>query len=229
MTIAAGVSAKGRTGSGSAAVTASVTTSVAGSIFVCACYWGGSQTFVSLGDTKGNVYTQIGTEQTSGTDKSRLYYIENGVGGAGHVATLTVSGTTGVTLLMQEITGGLTSGSLDQNGARTDAASPFTLAAGLTTVQADELLITALFGDSGSNPGTHAETGLGLSTIQAEETDGTTFWTGAEATAVKSATGTFNPSWTESGATAGMVFLATFKAAIAAGITVKNLAAMGVG
>ena len=218
MAISIGVSAKGRTVSGAGITSSSVTSAASGSAFVLAVIYDASVTFTSVGDSKSNVYTQIGTTQSYGTSgRARLYYKENGVGGASHTFSLVTSGSGACTIFGIEILGGALSGILDQSSNRADTASPFTLAAGLTTTQANEALLTFLAGDSGSNPSTHAETGLGSSTVQIQETDGTQFYTGAVATALKTATGTFNPSWTETGAVNGAVFLATFKEATASG------------
>jgi hypothetical protein len=221
MAIAWAQSTKARTASGLSQTTSGLTTQATGSIFVIAAQWSrNSGTFSSVSDSKGNTYTLIDTQlDWEGVNGGwRLYYCENGTGGASHTATFTLTGSNGpITIFFGEITGALTSGSLDQHIRREDTASPFTLAAGLTTTQADEIVVSFVGGNSGSNPATHAESGLGSSTIQtaSEETNGSTFWTAAIATAVKSSTGTFNPSWTESGASAMAVGLATFKAASA--------------
>jgi len=222
--IAAGASSKGRSASTTSQATTGVTTQSSGSTFFVAFIWD-TGNFSSISDSKSNSYTQIGTEQVQTGTKMRAYYCQNGTGGSSHTATIGLSTASPVTVLFLEITGGLTSGILDQSDLRFDTASPYTLAAGLTTTQADELLVSFLGGTSGNNPATHAESGLGSSTIQIEETDGASFYTCAIATAVKSSTGTFNPSWTESGGAHAGVVLATFKAAAAAtGSLPRNLA-----
>ncbi len=220
MTIAIGVSSLGHANSATQ-VTAGVTTQASGSTFVVfgAFDSGFGATFTSFTDSKGNTYTQIDTEVQigggAGTTRARVYYCQNGTGGASHTATMTISQAENGIILFAEITGGLTSGILDQHGFELDSATPFQLTTGLTTTQASELLLTGMIGNSGSNPATHAETGLGSSSIltSAEETNGASFYTGALAWSVKSSTGTFNPSWTESGGTTGLTFLATFKGA----------------
>lgn len=236
MAIAWGASALARSSSTLAQATGAVTTQASGSAFIVAAQWSrNTATFASIADSKLNTYvlidTQLDWEGANGA--ARLYYCENGTGGTLHTATFTTTGTAGpMTVIFGEITGGLTSGILDQHTRREDTASPYTLAAGLTTTQADELLLTFMAGNTGSNPGTHAESGLGSSTIQQQETNGSSFWTAALATAVKSSTGTFNPSWTESGASAAAVFLATFKAAGGGGgstPTKGRLSLLGVG
>jgi hypothetical protein len=219
MPIAVGQVSKGRSASSASQATTAVNTQAAGSTIVLGLTWANTAAFSSVVDSKGNTYTQIGSEIAYSGALARWYYCENAVGGASHTATLNLSGAAGVTVLFLEITGGVLSGILDQAGSRTDAATPFTLAAGLTTAQANELLLAGFSGDSGSNPATHAESGLGGGSIQIEETDGTQFWTSAFAARIVTATGSFNPSWTESGASASAVALVTFKELADSGVS----------
>jgi hypothetical protein len=217
MAIAAGVSSKGFTGSGTSQATTGVTTQASGSCFVVGMTFEASQTFSSLVDSKGNTYTQIGTELlwTGSFCKSRLYYCENGIGGATHTATVTTGGASAITVHFLEITGGATTGILDQSARREDTATPFTLAAALTTTQAAEMLVSFFADDSGNNPVTYAETGLGSSSVPAGslQSNGSAGFPGAFAISIKSSTGSFNPSWTATGAGACGVWLATFKEA----------------
>lgn len=213
MAIAPGVHASNASASTASLATAGVATQATGSTFVIGVGWG-SAAFTSVADNKGNTYSIIDAEISASAHKTRLYYCENGVGGAGHTSTLTLGSADACTIFFLEITGGLTASILDQHIGRDDTTSPYTLAVGLTTTQDDELLVAFLFGDSGSNPATHAESGLGSSTIQEDVTNGTTFWTGCMATQVVAATAAYNPSWTESGATDSHVWLATFKASL---------------
>ena len=225
MAIAVGQSAKGTSGSSASLATSAVTTAATGSTFVVFTTWDSGSTFSSISDSKSNSYTQIGTEVAFGTLRTRLYYKENGVGGASHTATVAISAATFISVFFVEVTGGATSGILDQSGARNDAASPFTLAAGLTTTQANELLLAVCAGNSGSNPATYAESGLGSSTLVIEETNGVSFETGTIYKANKTATGTFNPSFTQSGGTSAAVYLATFKELIGSGAIISNFSA----
>lgn len=219
--IAIGISEAKATTAGATATTAAVTTQASGSVFVVCYTFDSAATFTSITDSKSNSWSIIGSEINASNHKSRMYYVENATGGSSHTFTGTNgSASLDCSIWVIEITGALTSGSLDQSGSRSDTTSPFTLAAGLLTTQNDEALVTFVCGNSGSNPATHAESGLGASTVQDQLNNGTNSWTGASATEIKSSTGTYNPSWTESGATAAHVWFATFKAAgDAAGIT----------
>ena len=79
-------------GSGVASVTTSGVTTTSGSTFVIGCtfgqgFWGSIGSFT---DSKGNTYTRTGTQAVEGV-LFELAYCENGVGGAGHTATVTGS------------------------------------------------------------------------------------------------------------------------------------------
>lgn len=206
-----GIAVKG-SGAGTA-VTSSGTSQATASTFYIFAHWDTGSTFTSVADSKSNTYTLVGAEQAIGAFRTRLYRCVNGTGGASHTATLVVSGAGGATVYLVEATGCNTSSPVDQSDRRTESASPYTLAAGLTTTQANELLLSFFAGDSGSNPATNAESGLGSSTIVVEETNGAANWTGAVAKSYKTSTGTFNPSWTQTGTVDGAVFLETLKEA----------------
>lgn len=222
MAIAAANATKGRIASGvtNTVTTTSVNTSATGSTFFLFMQFEGSSTFSSISDNKGNTYTQIGTELTANSGaKSRTYYCQNGTGGSGHTFTATTATNVAITLHAIEITGGKTTAILNPTppAANDDTASPFT-SGSITTVQADALLVSCIgASNTGSNPATHAEsTGF---TIQsgADETDASQYWSGAIATKVLTATGTYSSSFTETGATTAAVWIAAFEAAAGGG------------
>lgn len=149
MTISVAQSGKKIENSSSTITTGNVTTAASGSgffVFVC---WYGSATFTSLADNKGNSYAQIGSEIAMSGDstfKGRLYYVQNGFGGSNHNWTATLSAGAITTLLWCEVTGGVTSGLVDQSPAGLqDTSSPFVTNTTGTTSQASELLL-AFFG-----------------------------------------------------------------------------------
>lgn len=205
MAASVGVSSKG-TGSGvGTAVSAAVTTQVSGSTFVA--FFQSDTTHTGVTDSKGNTYTPIGTLITNSSINSRLYYCQNGTGGASH--TCTGTGQTGDhSILFVELLGVLTTGVLDQVASILDTSTPFTVTSG-TTTQSDEISISAMSGNS-TTTATHAEsTGY---TISQEVTTGGPNWTCGIAYKVLSATGTQTPSWTEASGTTAGVHVATFKA-----------------
>jgi len=227
MAIAPANPSKGRIASGvtNVATTTAVTTSATSSTFLVGFQFEGGATFTSLVDSKSNTYTQIGTETTANSGaKCRLYYCPNGTGGASHTATVTVNSNVAITVHFLEITGGKTTGILNPTppAANDDLSSPFT-SNSITTAQADAMLVSFLCGtNSGSNPATNAEsTGF---TVQAgsDETDASQFWTGCFATKILTSTTTTNSSFTESGATTGLVWIAAFEAAAGAADTLQG-------
>lgn len=210
--MAIGSTSKGRTAAGTSQATGAVAITT-GSTITIGAVWNAGATFSSLSDNAGNSYTIIGSEITgaTGNSRTRFYRCENCIGNAALVATITVSSSVAITIFLAEDLAAATASALDQSGGVNDTASPYTLTAGLTIAQS-EMLVTMALGDSGSNPATHAESGLGSSTIQtlAEETNGASFWTGSTATVLKGA-GTYNPSWTETGASQVVVYMATLR------------------
>lgn len=188
-----------------------LTTQATGSCFIIAAAVDVGE-FSSLADSKGNTYVRVGTLQSfdsSGADM-HVFYCENGVGGAAHNWTIDVTGVSEpISGVVLEVTGGVLSGILDQSGQRNDTASPFTLTSGLTTTQANELLVAIMAGNSGSASATHAES-TGFS-IASEVVNGASVWTLAIAYRNVTATGTYNCSFTEAGGTNAGVFLLTFK------------------
>lgn len=227
MAIAIGQSAKKATTTGTA-TTDTVTTAASGSTFLIgAIIDGGSFSATPVQDSKSNTYTQIGSELTLGSARCRVYYCENGTGGSSHTATATQTGSNGTSVFFAEVTGGLTSGILDKTASTTDSPSPFSSGLTATTTQANELLVSFLFGNSGSNPATHASSGATPSTgwtIHQEVTDGNNYWTGLVGSAVVSSTGQYEGSWTESGASSAVVFTITLKEG-SSGATAKTATA----
>jgi hypothetical protein len=205
--IAVGVHGKG-TGASGSATTNSVTSAASGSTFVVFCQFTPGQTFTSITDSKSNSYTQIGTEEANGGLVGRLYYTANGTGGSGHTASCATSASD-LAVYLLEITGAQAA-SLDSGSVNDifDNTSPFTVTSG-TLAQAAELVVAAIGTDSGSNPATLAESS-GF-TIQEKLEDGTTVWPGGIATKIVSATTALTPSFTQTGATGAILWVAGFK------------------
>lgn len=217
MAISIGVSASAA-GTATSITTGAVTTTT-GSCLLLFMNWS-SATFTSVTDSKSNSWTQVSTELNASSHKTRCYVCYNATGGASHTFTLTLAASNDLNLFMVEIPGAATSSGVDQAGRTSDSSSPFTTT-GLTTTQANEALVTFISGNSSSNPATHAETGLGSSTIQQNITNGALYWVGALATKLVSATGTYTPSWTENGSSNAHVWLVTVKEAAAGGFIVN--------
>lgn len=193
--------------------TGSLTTTASGSTFIIGAHWQGGSTPPTISDSKSNTYTLIGSVRQVDNNGSflshiGLWYVENGTGGSSH--TFTGAKTGGYTSVYgAEITGGLTSGIVDQNtGAALDASSPVT-SGGVTTTQAAELLI-GLVGTyhTGSGP---AYTANNSFTIAQQITDATNYWTGCLVSRVVSSTGTYETDVSVTNLTQGAALIATFK------------------
>lgn len=213
--------------SGTSVTSASRTSTGAGSIFTVLAE--SDITPNTPTDSKSNVYTAVTTATVAGGITSRLYDIVNGVGGASHTWSFGTGSSADLTIYAQESTGCLTVAARDQFNQGVDAATPFGNAVAITTTQADEIIIAAMHGNSATTPATHAEsTGF---TIQETVTTGGPNWTGCLATKVVAATGTYNASFTESGATTSGCHIVSYKASGGGGggATVKQLSALGVG
>lgn len=198
--------------------TAGVTTQATGSILVVGAIWE-TAAFTSITDSKSNSYTQIGTEQTIGGFKARLYYVENATGGSSHTFTLTTGGGNIFgTVLALEVIGGATASSLDQSNQQTDSASPFT-SPSITTTNANDILVSACMSDGIANPMDFAEsTGF---TVNITRNSGASFYPMALGTRIVSSTGSYNSSWTTASGANAAVFIASFKELAGAGAAVK--------
>lgn len=211
MAISAGVSVAAHSaGSATTLTSGSVTSAASGSTFVV--FIQADSTLNTPSDSKGNTYTAVTAQTTNSGINSRMYYCQNGTGGASHTFTFTTGGSANLSIYALEILGGLTSGILDQQNSILDSASPYTVTTP-TTTQAAELAVACLSGNSAVTPATHAEsTGY---TKQCEVTTGGPDWPGALYTKVLSATGAQTPSFTEASSSTGGVHCATFKEASA--------------
>ena len=235
MAIGVGQSQKGGTSGATSASTTAVNTSAAGSIITGAFVFQGTAAATAFDDNKSNSYTQINSEQTVDTTNSakiRAYYKENASGGSGHTTTSHTTTSQPQTIAMIEITGAATASALATSNGGTDTSSPFGNAVSITPAAGNYLLVAYFGGNSGSNPATHAES-QGFSIVaNTNETNGASFWTICIATKSVTADGVtaYTAQFTETGGSQAGVILAAFKElAGGGGVTVKALAALGVG
>jgi hypothetical protein len=194
--------------------TSAVTTQASGSIFIIGSVF--QDTFVSATDSKGNTYTQIGTQvlvDTPNTGNGRVYYDENATGGASHTFSCAYSASGAHTVVAAEITGAALSGALDVSSGARVTSSPFTAA--VTPTAGNRLLVAVWFGASSSNPATHNWSAQGFTLLTgADETDGSTTGTASIAWKSVAADGvtSYTASLTETGnTTEGGLFLMAFK------------------
>lgn len=211
MAIALGNSAQGSSSSNTATTSSITTTGGSGTTFVIVATLAAGTTPTSATDSKGNTYTIRGTPASQpGTGcKVVLYTSENGTGGSGHTFTFTASGTAYPYVFGFEVIGTDTGSAIDVVVLGGDAASPFTLASG-TLSQANEMLVSGVNTNSGSNPATYAP-GTGWTIIQ-QGTNGASFWSGACAYKIVSTTASDTTlSWTAVGGTGGNLVLVGIK------------------
>lgn len=214
-------------GSGTSVTTATRTSAAAGSVFNVFCI--SDATPNTPTDSKGNTYSAVTTLQTMSSINSRLYEVINGTGGASHTWSFGTPFSADLSIIADEKTGCLTAAARDQQTQGTDATSPYGDALSITTTQADEIISEYISGNSATNPATHT---AGASfTLQESITTGGPNWTGASAHRVVAATGTYSGNFTENGASNSAVHIVSYKASGGGGggVTVKALAALGVG
>jgi hypothetical protein len=113
----------------------------AGDLIVVEVDWSGGYTFTSVSDSQGNVYTQIGAEQSSASVgvKSRLYYARNIRGGANTVTTVVSGSPAYHELFIHEYSGLSLTAPLDAYSVNVGSSSTFTSGT-LTTTSTNELL-----------------------------------------------------------------------------------------
>src|SRR5690349_4202069 len=206
-------------GAGASPTSGSLTTQATGSTIVVFVGWYGNRTISSVTDNKGNTYTQIQSSiQYSGDTlfRAAAFYKQNAAGGSGHTVTANFSGSADLAaIFFIEVTGGLTSGILDQNPAgNEDTTDPYTSTTTGTTAQANELVLTcAQTYTTTAGPETLDWSANGYTALDAESDPAN--WTGGSAKKVLSATGTQQSSVSSSGAgaAAALMFIITLKAA----------------
>ena len=207
MAIALGVSAKQAANSATSMTTPGVASSASGSTFVITV--SDPNQSITVGDNKGNTYTQIGTTLTAGSTKLSMWRCENGTGGSGHTATVTwTSGTSDGVITFAEITGAAAA-SFDVTAQAFDNTNPYTVTSP-TLSQAAELAICFVGTDNA--PISYAEsTGF---TIYQQETNSGLYWTSAALYKIVAATTALTPSFSGIGSGFNVgVFIATFKEA----------------
>lgn len=180
-------------GSGVTSVDTSATpfTSTTGSTFViCVSYNSNPGAPTSVTDNKGNTYA-LKLGQTTAVN-ARFYICENGTGGAGHYATVSLPFTDYPSLHFMELTG-VPAGSFDQVVGAADFSSPYTATTG-TLAQADELILSYISADGSGGTDIYAETS-GF-TLLGQVNDSSQFWPSAVAYKVVSATTAVPTSWT---------------------------------
>jgi hypothetical protein len=200
-------------------------TTTTGSTFVIAVIIHSTASVTSVGDNKGNTYTQMGTTVAgnAGSNKLLRYYCQNCAGGSGHTATIVTGTSIGPSIFFVELKGVNVSGGPLIANQNQDSATPYTSPSS-GSLSANEALVSVFVGSAEATATIAESSGF---TVQETVTDGTNFWTGALATRVGTAASTYTASWTESvaGASNGPPFAVSidgFSEATATPITVLN-------
>lgn len=218
MAIALGQHAVASTAGASSVTTGAVTTQASGSNFYLLISFRQGDTFNGVSDSKGNTYTQVDTLADGGYGWTiSTYRCENGTGGSGHTATVTMGATTRIVCYFVEITGAVLSGATDQHSIAKDTSSPFDGTA-LTTTQANEILLGIVRSNDTVNTTITVNGGMTQLDIDATNTASVAFYRAL------SATGTYSPAATSSpGGTQAIVAMLSIKEASGGGSTVKRL------
>lgn len=194
--------------SGAGNTTNAITTQTSGSIFVVGCAAQSGTISLTLTDSKSNSYGSPILELGSGSGADgKIWYKENGVGGSGH--TWSNSSAADGTLYAVELTGMLTSGSLDQTASNTDSSNPFDSTAIITT-QATETIIAMAVSGSGDY-----SAGNGFTILQ-KEPDSGLYWPSALAAREVTSAGSYSAQFTDASAGQTALLIVSFKAQTAA-------------
>lgn len=158
--------------------------------------------FSSVSDSKGNVWTQVGTEITygAGGDISRVYVNDSGTRGASHTFSLNLGASTFALLFVVEVLTTDPISSLDQQDRVADATSPVTSPT-INTTLGDSALITFEFSNSSGSDETHTTGGSFASGDKLDEQNLTLDVTGCSGAKVVTVTGAYNSAVTVGGST----------------------------
>lgn len=203
--VGASTSGSGYVSSSTALTSSAVTTQASGSTFILGvnvAYSGA--VFTPQTDSKGNTYTLLGTQQNNASDgySTAWYICVNGVGGASHTAGFKTNLSSTGFVHFIEITGGLTSGIVDQTSGAAATGSPYS--SSVTTTFARELVLQ--FVDF-NNPTTATING-GFSSLTTQSQNIVCY-------RLVTSTGTYDAVCTGTGTSRANVLTASFKEAAA--------------
>lgn len=218
--MAVGLSAQNNGSAGTTVVATIIGTVAAGSTLVAFHARDNGSAFTSMATSMSapGAWTQIGTELADATagNATRGYYLENVGGGTNPTVTLTKGSGAFATLLVVELTGMELSSVLDQQNRVLDTATAFD-SPSVTTLFANEVAVGFSAADDVSANVYAAGNSF---SIQQQFSNGAVNWTCALATRVLTSTGSYNTTFTRTGATRVHSWIATFReTAPAAGVS----------
>lgn len=178
--MSAGVGVHGSDAQPSAAPTVTLTFSAGSTVLAFVETLTGEFSGTPVTSSPSLTWTQVSTEQQfSGAGvASRCYKVEN-VGAGSYTVTLNTTFPRGL-MMVQEVTGAVSSSAVDVAVKQSDAASPFTSPTA-TTAQADEVLVGFMCDDTSTGTATHTWGGVFASGDQVEDRTSTTTFTGTMA------------------------------------------------
>ena len=173
--------------------------------------------FSSFTDSKGNTWTQRGSEATAANGQIlRRYDCEGATVGSGHTFTLTLSASGSVAMFILSVTGAAAS-FFDQTATPVDDTSSPYASNSLTPNQAGSLLLSFISTSGGLAGTTHDPSANGFTLID-QYANGTAELTSAVAKKVLSAASATTASWTTGAAVSGgLVTLEVYKELVASG------------
>lgn len=206
--ISLGVHAAAGGAAGNTVTTAAIAPAATGSLFYVCVGTGAGDAINVPTDSKGNVYTQIGTTFTTGGPASMArFYKANATGGIGLTVTATSPTGAQVSVWFVEVLGVTT---LDQGGNATihnATVSPY-VSPSVTTTTAAEILLGC--GTDDSTGLSDVFTAPSPFTILDQVTNGAALVTGADSYQIVAATSTYHSSFTTSQGTNMNVSIDTF-------------------
>lgn len=146
------VAAKGANSSVKTVTTSGGSTTASGSDFFVVAAWYNSTTAPVITDSKGNTYTQVGTNVYNTTDQTGMAVFRclNGTGGSGHTFTMTSGAGTYCSICALEVKG--SNHTIDQShqGTAISGTGPY-VSGNITTTNANDVLIGFAYVDSESS------------------------------------------------------------------------------
>lgn len=165
-------------------------------------------------DNQGNPYSVSNYFPTGGGSQTALYCATATVASGTFTVTATPLGADFITMFIRDYTGG--SCNLDQvSSANSGATSPYSCGS-ITTLNANDLLVTGILNNGGGTVTYTAPSGFGN---LEQETNGSLFESGAVADEIVSSTGTFTPTWSVTANSQSYCVLAAFRQASGGGGT----------
>ncbi len=166
----------------------------------------------SISDNRGNTYTRDATASLVANDLGVAIFCALNVAAGATTITLTLPAWS-ATARALEVSGLLTSATLDKTATNTDATGHTNPTSGTTaaTTQADEFVVAVFCTNSGKNPLTITDP-AGYTDVY-QQTDGVTYFTGGAVQKTVAATGPQTATWTVNDTIASAGCIATYKLA----------------